>query len=110
MGTAPGEFEFPWGVAVGGDGTVFVTDNRNHRVQRFRPVAVVPGGSSTPTDTDADGKYNDVNGNRRGDFADVVMYFNQMTWIAANEPVAAFDYNGNGRIDFADVVWLFNDI
>ena len=33
-----------------------------------------------------------------------------MTWIAANEPVAAFDYNGNGRIDFADVVWLFNSL
>ena len=44
------------------------------------------------------------------DFADVVLYFNQMTWIAANEPVSAFDYNGNGRIDFADVVWLFNNL
>jgi len=26
-----------------------------------------------------------------------------MTWIAANEPVSAFDYNGNGRNDLADV-------
>ena len=42
--------------------------------------------------------------------ADVVLYFNQMTWIAANEPVAAFDYNGNGRIDYADVTWLFNNL
>ena len=50
-----------------------------------------------------------MNGNGRKDFADVVLYFNQMTWIAANEPVAAFDCNGNGRIDFADVVWLFNN-
>jgi PKD repeat protein len=33
-----------------------------------------------------------------------------MTWIAANEPVALFDYNGNGRIDFADVVGLFNNL
>ncbi len=41
---------------------------------------------------------------------DVVLYFNQMAWIAANEPIAAFDYNGNGRIDFADVVWLFNHL
>ena len=63
-----------------------------------------------PTDTDADGKYDDVNGNGRPDFADVILYFNQMSWIAANEPVAAFDYNGNGRIDFADVVWLFNHL
>jgi tripartite motif-containing protein 71 len=39
-----------------------------------------------------------------------VLYFNQMTWIAANEPVSAFDYNVNTRIDFADVVWLFNHL
>jgi PKD repeat protein len=31
-----------------------------------------------------------------------------MAWIAANEPVTAFDCNANGRIDFADVVLLFN--
>ena len=37
----------------------------------------------------------------------MVLYFNQLGWIAANEPVAAFDYNGNGRIDFADVTALF---
>jgi hypothetical protein len=33
-----------------------------------------------------------------------------MSWIAANEPIAAFDLNGNGRIDFADIVALFNEI
>jgi hypothetical protein len=32
-----------------------------------------------------------VNGNGRPDFADVVLYFNQLSWIAANEPVTAFD-------------------
>jgi len=52
----------------------------------------------------------DVRRDGRADFADVVLYFNQMAWIAANEPVPAFDYNGNGRIDFADVVWLFNHL
>jgi PKD repeat protein len=71
-------------------------------------VAAVPGGAGVPTDTDGDGLYDDVNGNGRRDFADVVLYFNQMTWIAANEPVRAFDCNENGRIDFADVVALFN--
>ena len=40
----------------------------------------------------------------------MVLYFNQMAWIAANEPVEAFDYNGNGRIDFAEIVWLFNHL
>ena len=70
----------------------------------------VQGGGGLPADHDRDTLYEDVNGNGRADFADVVLYFNQMTWIAANEPLAAFDYNGNGRIDFADVVWLFNSL
>jgi PKD repeat protein len=73
-------------------------------------VLQIPGGIDLPTDTDDDGLYDDVNGNGRADFADVVLYFNQMTWIAANEPTALFDYNWNDRIDFADVVWLFNDL
>ena len=73
-------------------------------------VLAVPGGTGAPTDTNTDGRYDDVNGNGRSDFADVVLYFNTMTWITANEPVTAFDFNGNGRIDFADVVWLFNNL
>ncbi len=73
-------------------------------------LVTVPGASGSPTDEDADRLYDDVNGNFRADFADVVLYFNQMTWIAANEPVSAFDYNDNDRIDFADVVWLFNHL
>jgi PKD repeat protein len=70
----------------------------------------VPGGAGLPTDPGADGLYEDVNGNGDGDFADVVLYFNAMDWVAANEPLSAFDYNGNGRIDYADVVWLFNTL
>ena len=70
----------------------------------------VPPNTQLPTDPDGDGKYEDLNANARNDFADVVLYFNQMTWIAANEPLVAFDYNGNGRIDFADVVSLFNEL
>ena len=71
-------------------------------------VTAIPGGSGVPTDTDGDGLCDDVNGNARKDFADIVLYFNQMTWIAANEPVSPFDFNHNNRIDFADTVWLFN--
>ncbi len=70
----------------------------------------VPRGSGSPTDLNKDGRYEDVNGNGRSDFADVVLYFNQISWIVANEPISAFDYNGNGRIDFADVVALFNTL
>ncbi len=68
----------------------------------------LPGGAGLPTDRDGDGLYDDVNGNGRPDFADVVLFFDQMSWIGANTPVSAFDCNGNGRIDFADVVWLFD--
>jgi PKD repeat protein len=83
----------------------------NHiRVNATAAVVTVPGGSGVPRDLDGDGKYEDVNGNGRKDFADVTLYFTQMTWIAGNEPLTAFDYNGNGRIDFADVSWLFTHL
>ena len=75
-----------------------------------RARAPLPGHINPPTDPDIDGIYEDLNANGRLDFADVVLYFNQMTWIGANEPVSAFDLNKNGRIDFADIVALFNEI
>jgi PKD repeat protein len=71
------------------------------------PGAVtVHGGAGVPRDLDGDGRCEDVSGNGRADFADVVLFFSRITWIAANEPVSLFDHNRNGTIDFADVVWL----
>ena len=94
----PGVFNQPSGIAVAANGTVYVVDTGNERVQAFRregglPVITVPGGTEEPRDLDDDGRYEDVNGNTRKDFADVVLFFNQMTWIAVNEPVTAFDFN-----------------
>ncbi|HOV67218.1 MAG TPA: carbohydrate-binding protein [Methanoregulaceae archaeon] len=73
-------------------------------------IKVLPGASGTPSDPDGDGLYDDLNGNGRRDFVDVILFFNQMAWIEANQPMKPFDYNGNGRIDFADVIWLFNTL
>jgi PKD repeat protein len=70
----------------------------------------LPGFSNPPTDPDGDCLYEDLNANARKDFNDVVLMFNQMQWIAANEPVSAFDFNGNIRIDFNDIVKLFGEI
>ncbi|MEN6343281.1 MAG: PKD domain-containing protein, partial [Methanospirillum sp.] len=40
-------------------------------------VIMVPGGTGSPMDMNSDDKYEDVNGNGRADFTDVVLYFNQ---------------------------------
>jgi PKD repeat protein len=71
-------------------------------------LPVFPGCINLPTDLNSDGLYEDINGNGRLDFADVVTYFNNMQWIRDNGLTAYFDYNRNGRIDFSDVVDLFN--
>ena len=71
---------------------------------------VLPGQSSAPTDPDKDGKYEDLNANGRKDFADVVLFFEQLDWIVAHEPLAAFDYNGNGRVEFADIVMMYDEL
>ena len=100
--------------STGASGTVRVTATRTGYTISTADGPELPGtlpGASMPsTDPDFDGVFIDLNGNGRRDFADVVMLFNQMTWIAANEPVERFDFNGNGRIDFADVVVCFNRI
>ncbi len=115
-GSDDGRLYSPHGIAVDAAGnTVYLVDTFNHRIQKFaanvsepKPgVVAVPGGTGIPIDTDADGLYDDVNGNGRKDFADIVLYFIQMGWISTNEPVVSFDYNGNSRVDFADVIWLF---
>jgi PKD repeat protein len=73
-------------------------------------IVSLPSFSNPPTDPDGDCLFEDLNANNRKDFNDVVLMFNQMQWIAANEPVSAFDFNGNGRIDFNDIVKLFGEI
>lgn len=73
-------------------------------------VVALPGQALAPTDPDSDGLYEDLNGNGEMDFDDVVVFFNNLAWIPAHEPVSAFDFNGNGEIDYDDVVLLFGEL
>jgi PKD repeat protein len=67
-------------------------------------VISYPGHDTKPTDPDADGLYEDVNGNGRLDFQDIMIFFQYNAWAQANQPnVSCFDWSGNGAIEFSDV-------
>ncbi|MEN6518632.1 MAG: NosD domain-containing protein [Methanospirillum sp.] len=113
------------GTATGSTGIVITPDpsmgvqNRNGDPY---PITVQPGTltvasqpyfsciPSYPTDPNGDGKYEDVNGNGRADFADIVMVFTNLTCITGDDDWQCLDFNSNSRIDFADIVWLFNNV
>ena len=44
LGGGEGQFNFPYGVAANGSGTVYVVDSSNHRVQKFGPGLVAVDG------------------------------------------------------------------
>jgi PKD repeat protein len=71
-------------------------------------VIPFPGKDLNPGDTDSDGFYDDLNGNGRNDFEDIILFFNYLEWIPDNEPGILFDYNRNGRVDFNDLLILFD--
>jgi PKD repeat protein len=72
-------------------------------------VKPFPGYTNLPTDTNGDYLMEDINGNGRLDYDDVVTYYQNMDWISAQYDVgvAPYDYNHNGRIDYDDVVLLY---
>ena len=67
-------------------------------------------GGAAPTDPDGDGKYEDVNGNGRMDYDDVVLLFEELESDAVQLNVDAFDFNDNGRIDYDDAVDLYEEL
>jgi len=75
------------------------------------PCSPFPSCTNPPTDPDGDGLCEDINGNGRLDFNDVVVFFNNLEW-AERQPIECwcYDFNGNGRIDFDDVKKLFDKI
>lgn len=73
-------------------------------------LVAFPGMPAVPTDCDADGLYEDINGNTRKDWSDLITFFNNLQWAKTNEPVAYFDFNGNGGLDMDDVYHLFYEV
>ncbi|MGM0590679.1 MAG: hypothetical protein ACQETI_03450 [Halobacteriota archaeon] len=64
------------------------------------------GASGPPTDTDGDGKYDDVNGDGRATFADAIaLAFIDSSTLSARQ-TAALDFDGDGTLDFADAISL----
>ncbi|GEM_PF-2515070 len=74
------------------------------------PLPPLPKCNDPPTDPNGDGVYEDLNGNMKIDFDDVVKYFKFMYWIEKNYPAKFIDINKNGRIDFDDIVKLFKEV
>ena len=64
--------------------------------------------TSSPQNVDGDEYYEDLNGDGKFSFGDIVIYFHDMSWIEKNLPIQYFDFNGNNNIDFDDVRTMFN--
>ncbi|WP_121742057.1 alkaline phosphatase PhoX [Natronorubrum halophilum] len=83
-----------------------------------RPGVVVTGppaigggpGGRAPTDPDGDGRFEDVNGNGRLDYDDVVVLFEHIEADSVQLNDKAFDFNENGRIDYDDAVALYDEL
>lgn len=63
-----------------------------------------------PTDPDGDGYYEDLNGNGRLDFDDVVTFSTHRTDANVTRHRSAYDLNGDGAIDARDVELLFEEV
>jgi PKD repeat protein len=65
---------------------------------------------NAPTDTDGDGLYEDVNGNGRVDYDDVVLLFNNLESSGVKSNARAFDFNENDKLDYDDIVSLYEEV
>ena len=88
------------------------TETKSDYIRVTRYVKPFPGQSNDPTDPDGDFLYEDINGNGRLDYDDIVLYYGNMQWIRDQDDVGieAYDYNQNSRIDYDDVVVLYQEL
>lgn len=69
-----------------------------------------PGITARPRDLAGTGLYEDINGNNRLDYNDLIIFFQHLTWAKTAQPTSCFDFNGNGWLDYNDVITLFTTI
>lgn len=74
------------------------------------PPRIDPSLDGPPTDPDSDGNYEDLNGNGRTDFDDVVVLFEYIDDPAVTDHVSVYDFNMNGRVDYDDIITLFEEV
>lgn len=70
----------------------------------------LPGMSAASNDLDGDGLTEDINGNGRLDFSDIVALFEYLDSPDIQTHPEFYDFNRNGVIDMADVISLFDTV
>jgi alkaline phosphatase D len=65
---------------------------------------------NAPTDPDRDSLYEDVNGNGRIDYDDIVTLFEEFEGDSVQLHAKAYDFNQNGRLDYDDIVTLYEEV
>ena len=70
-------------------------------------VIILPNMVLPSQDLDGDGTNEDLNGNSRLDFADVIALFEHLDSGVVQQNPEYFDFNGNAILDMGDVVALF---
>jgi hypothetical protein len=71
------------------------------------PVRASGAAGRVPTDPDGDGRFEDVSGDGRAGFEDVVALFRAFDDPGVVTQADAYDFNGNDRLDFTDLTELF---
>ena len=71
------------------------------------PTLTLSGIVAQSRDLRGDGLCEDINGNGRLDFNDVVMFFENLNTPEVQGNWRVFDFNSNGGVDMGDVIVLF---
>jgi carbohydrate-binding DOMON domain-containing protein len=74
------------------------------------PYVPVPDSEVLPRDLNGDGRFEDVDGDGRSTYDDVVALFDHADDGTVRDRPTQFDFNDNGRFDFDDVVALFESL